>query len=301
MDKPSNTTESASATPFYIRRVTSLPEYQACQQIQREAWGIGPEGGVLYLPLMVAIQKNGGLVLGAFEPLGDGSEKLIGFVLGFVGRDDATRRYFHYSQIAGTLPQWQSTGVGFALKLAQRTEAMRQGYDLMRWTYDPLLGRNAYFNLVKLGAVSRQYLTNLYGPASNQLYGQLDTDRLLVDWELDSARVAERIAPVEQNAKPETLTQEYANLPALVKVEWLAASMPMVKEVKLDYTEPVLKLEIPADINRVRQHAASAATNWREQTRLLFTHYLAHDYYVADFLTWAGETGRQSAYILKKA
>ena len=56
-----------------------------------------------------------------------------------------------HSHMLATVPEWQSRGVGFALKLAQRAAALDAGFDDVRWTYDPLLARNAWFNLTKLG------------------------------------------------------------------------------------------------------------------------------------------------------
>ena len=73
---------------IYVRRVETIAEYQACQRIQRQVWGFGPEDTVMHLPLMIALQEYGGIVLGAFERKPDGSEEQIGFALGFTGKDE---------------------------------------------------------------------------------------------------------------------------------------------------------------------------------------------------------------------
>ncbi|MFN7927632.1 MAG: hypothetical protein U0Y68_06745 [Blastocatellia bacterium] len=54
------------------------------------------------------------------------------------------------------------------------------GLPLMVWTFDPVQSRNAYLNIVKLGAVVRKYKVNYYGNYSTStLHRGLDTDRLL--------------------------------------------------------------------------------------------------------------------------
>jgi predicted GNAT superfamily acetyltransferase len=75
----------------------------------------------------------------------------------------------------------------------------------MQWTFDPLQTRNAYFNLTKLGGISRRYISNLYGITSSPLHGGLPTDRLLIEWELTSERVRRTIAGEAPQRGAETL------------------------------------------------------------------------------------------------
>jgi predicted GNAT superfamily acetyltransferase len=287
---------------IYVRRIQTLAEYQACQDIHRQVWGFGPQDTVMHLPLMVALQEYGGLVLGAFERQNDGAEQQIGFALGFTGHDQPTGQYFHYSQIAAALSEWQNRGVGLALKMAQRREVLAQGYHLMRWAFDPLEARNAYFNLAKLGAVSRRYYTNMYGPGRGELFGQLDTDRLILDWELDSQHVQTRLNRAASNQKPTHPIADYQTIPALVEVEWLAENVPNVTTIDLHRTETRLKLEIPAHNRTVQKFSFQVSENWRNQTRALFQHYLTAGYYIADFfsLPAANQSNQQTFYLLQK-
>jgi predicted GNAT superfamily acetyltransferase len=75
-------------------------------------------------------------------------------------------------------------GVGFALKQAQRAWALERGATSMRWTFDPLVSRNARFNLVKLGAVAIGYAVDFYGPLDDGIDAGDETDRLTVEWAL---------------------------------------------------------------------------------------------------------------------
>ncbi len=91
-----------------------------------------------------------------------------------------------YSVIAAA--RRSDRGVGFALKQAQRACALERGTTSMMWTFDPLIRRNARFNLVKLGAVALDYAVNFYGPLNDGIDGQGDTDRLIATWSLTSPR-----------------------------------------------------------------------------------------------------------------
>ena len=85
--------------------------------------------------------------------------------------------------------QYQNCGLGFALKQTQRVDALRCGIRLMRWTFDPLMSKNAFFNLHRLGATARLYVHDFYGQLGSSLQGGLPTDRLLAEWPLESPRV----------------------------------------------------------------------------------------------------------------
>lgn len=61
---------------------------------------------------------------------------------------------------------------------------MRQHVSLITWTFDPLVRRNAHFNLAKLGAGPARYLPDFYGPMRDGINGAGDTDRLMVRWDL---------------------------------------------------------------------------------------------------------------------
>jgi predicted GNAT superfamily acetyltransferase len=90
-----------------------------------------------------------------------------------------------YSLIAGVLPGVKGQGIGLALKLAQRSWALQAGANHMTWTFDPLLRRNARFNITRLGARVTEYLVNFYGEISDGV-NDPETDRLAVAWDLSS-------------------------------------------------------------------------------------------------------------------
>jgi len=155
-------------------------------RLQREIWG---EADLEVEPstLFVVAAHTGGQVLGAFD-----GEKLVGYTLAVAGVRHGVP-YLH-SHMTGVLRDYRDHGVGRLLKLYQREEALGRGIRLIEWTFDPLEPRNAHFNLNRLGAISRQYLANLYGVTTSPLHRGMPTDRLVAEWMLDSPRVVAAVA-----------------------------------------------------------------------------------------------------------
>jgi predicted GNAT superfamily acetyltransferase len=172
---------------YTFRPCRSREELAACVTLQQKIWGYA-ENEVYPLRLFVNLARIGGHTLGAFTPRG----KLVGFVASLPawrGRE----RYFH-SLSLGVLPAHENRGVGRALKLAQRKEALRAGIDRIEWTFDPLKAKNAFFNLARLGAIVRRYLPDHYGPVRSRLQQGLPSDRLVAEWWLTSPRVRRALA-----------------------------------------------------------------------------------------------------------
>jgi len=169
-----------------VRRCESLSEFERCIELQREIWGEA-DLEVEPVTMFVVAAHVGGQVLGAFA-----AGRMIGYTLAVPGiRNGAP--YLH-SHMTGVLAEYRDRGVGRQLKLFQREEALGRGMRLIEWTFDPLETRNAHFNLNRLGAICRRYVPNLYGVTTSPLHLGLPTDRLVVEWRLDSARVLAALA-----------------------------------------------------------------------------------------------------------
>ena len=137
--------------------------------------------------MYVVASKIGGQALAAFV-----RGKMAGFVLAYPGIRDG-KPYLH-SHMAAVLPEFSDLGIGRKLKMAQREDALTRGISLVEWTFDPLQTKNAYFNICRLGAVARRYLTDVYGSTSSPLHAGLPTDRLVAEWHLESERVVNILA-----------------------------------------------------------------------------------------------------------
>ncbi len=273
-----------------IRPVHTQKEYRAVEQLQREAWGLA-EVEVVPHHLLVTAQKNGGLVLGAFELLPQGKEQMVGFVFGFVGLT-AKGEVKHCSHMAGVTPAYQGQNVGYRLKLAQRERVLAQGIDLVTWTFDPLESRNGRLNFHKLGAVCRTYLRDLYGAMRDGLNAGLPSDRFQVDWHIGSAHVARRLSG--KWAAPSLTALLETGVPILNRA--LPGPPPHPPQTTLPVAGERLLVQIPADFQAVKAADMDLARAWREQTRILFETAFARGYTVTDLLFEAG----QSAYLLEK-
>lgn len=149
----------------------------------RQVWG---EEQVPQDNLLRAFAHAGSTLLGA---IADG--RPVGVTLGFLGWAGGSHLHSHMTAV---LSDHQSSGVGYALKLWQRAVCLREGVTEIRWTYDPLVARNAYFNLSKLGAVVRSFHRDFYGAMDDVINAGDDSDRFEVSWWLESDRVQEALA-----------------------------------------------------------------------------------------------------------
>jgi chorismate synthase len=269
-----------------IRPLSSPDEYIACEKLQRQVWAMADDLEVVPLHLLVAVQRNGGLLLGAFA----GGE-LVGFVFGFPGYTEEGRAK-HCSHIMGVAPGYQSAGIGYRLKLAQRDFALAQGVDLVTWTYDPLESRNAYLNIHKLGAVSRTYVRDYYGPLTDGLSAGLPSDRLQVDWWIASARIGQRQRRAAVNPHAENVLQ-------VNEAGHTALGLLTPGALRLEAQAPVVEVEIPADYQAIKATDSDLALAWRQATREVFEFYFARGYSVVDFHSRLVEETRRGFYILQ--
>jgi predicted GNAT superfamily acetyltransferase len=165
-----------------IRSLSTLDQFERCVALQIEVWGYN-DGDTIPRRMFVVAQRIGGQVLGAFD-----GDTMIGFAMSLPGYRDGWS-YLH-SHMLAVLPEYRNAGIGRRLKLAQRDDASARGFELMEWTFDPLEIRNAHLNIARLGAISRRYQPDFYGPSTSPLQGGLPTDRLYAEWWLRSSRVA---------------------------------------------------------------------------------------------------------------
>lgn len=172
---------SGKSALIHIQPLCDLKHLDEAVAIQRTIWGYS-DLDMESRALLAVASRFAGQLLGAFD-----EDKLIGIALSFFSTS-GNEIHLHSHRV-GVLPNYQNHGVGRMLKLAQRNDALARGIRLIHWTFDPLMRRNAHFNLERLGGIARHYIPNLYGITSSPLHGGLPTDRLLIEWHLESPRV----------------------------------------------------------------------------------------------------------------
>lgn len=250
--------------PVEIRELRTIEEMVASETLQTRVWGMDtiPSPKDILIPT----QHEGGLLAGAFAPDGE----LVGMVFGFPTRDPSIQ----HSHILATLAEWRGQGIGARLKWFQRDWCLERGITLVRWTVDPLRAANAALNIGHLGGVASTYFLDYYG-AMTGIDAGAPTDRLLVEWRLNSERVAQAYGRRGERAPDDAGANhcETAN--------------PRVGERSGD---PVLHLDclcirvcLPGDFVSLAKTDPPLALDWRLKTRAVFQHYFAQGYCITGF------------------
>lgn len=261
-----------------IKPLTTLEEINQIPELEKAIWETTPDESV---PphVLLTIAVNGGVLLGAFE-----DEKLIGYTLGWLGirqADEvrpAAENLKLVSHMAGVLREYRDRRIGNRLKLAQREWALARKLELVTWTYDPLESRNANLNIRQLGTTCTTYLRDHYGELADRINTGLATDRFKVDWWIAHRHVVDRLAKL--SPADTLITGAQLLNPARIGADELLYPC----ETPLEITGPRLLVEIPPNIQIIRQTDLGLAAAWRSQTRELFEKAFAAGYQVVDFI-----------------
>jgi predicted GNAT superfamily acetyltransferase len=265
--------EAVPAQPeLEVRELESVAELRLLEAAFTEIWrrdGAPP----ISSELMRALAHSGNYVAGAFL-----QGRLVAGCLGFLGRPPGGQVRLH-SHVLGVLPSSQERGAGYALKQHQRRWALERGIREITWTFDPLVRRNAYFNISKLGADVREYHLDFYGSMGDGINGDDASDRVLAVWKLDSERVLQAAAG---NA-PEPDLERLRAAGARVSLAEAPDGSPLVG----DAASVVLLCQTPADIVALRQASPELAGAWRRTLRQALGGAL-HDGYATTGMTRTG-------------
>jgi predicted GNAT superfamily acetyltransferase len=281
--------------PWIIKIIDHIEEMQQVEQIQRQVWNES-ETDIVPAHLLNSAIHNGGLLIGAYV-----EHELVGFVFGFPGvypTPDGPRLK-HYSSMLGVRPDFSGQGLGFVLKRAQWQMVRHQGIDRITWTYDPLLSRNAWLNITRLGAVCNTYRQNFYGTMEDDLNRGLPSDRFDVDWWVNSHRVNLRLS--RRRRKYLDLSHFISSgAPILNPTEMDSSGFPQPVtpiQLKLGVDQPIVLVEIPTDFQAMKVHDLKLALNWRMHSRQIFMELFEAGYIVTD-LVRTHATPFQSYYVL---
>lgn len=285
--------DSAAKASLTIRPVAEIDEFHACEQLQRDSWSFDSDLDVVPLTQLVAAQKAGGVVLGAF----DHANKMRGFCYGFLGLGE-DGGLLHYSHMTAVDPELRGGGIGALLKWAQRDAVLAQGIDRMIWTFDPLESLNAYFNFAKLGVVADTYWENLYGDTGSALHRGTPTDRFKVEWRLASERVQRRSRGVGSHVA-ERLAERPDLYPCVLAAQDGPEGIELPGEPDVESEEQRLVCEIPESIQGIKKVRPQAAIDWRLATRRVMRHYLGAGWKVRECVRTRSEP-RRTLYLLDR-
>ena len=239
-----------------IRLLDTVSEFEAASRLVGHIWS--DEDPKAPAALLRALAHAGNFVAGAFS-----EAELVGVSIAFFGQDGD---HFHlHSHITGVDPRRQNKSLGFALKQFQRSWALARGTSSIRWTADPLVRRNLYFNLCKLGATIVDYYPDFYGPLLDGVNGDGASDRVLLHWDLASPRAVEAAEqpPLEAVLRP-----------GAVVVSPGSDGFPVATPSRAD----TLLVSIPDDIVSLRSSDPGQADAWREAVRVAVGSAVADGY-----------------------
>lgn len=236
------------AVETVVRELEGMDELQVAVEVFRSIWGFDGDGGPINAELMRAFALAGGYIAGAF--VGD---EMIGASVGFMGYRDG-HAHLH-SHISGVAADHQSRNVGLAMKQHQRDWCLARGVDTIEWTFDPLIRRNAFFNLVKLGATVVDFQPDFYGAMPDAINAGDPTDRAVARWDLkatskDRDRDGDAILRADDGGQPVTSTSD----------------------------ADVLRAWVPEDSVSLRQTDPAAGLAWRLALRETFGAAVANGY-----------------------
>lgn len=247
-----------------VRPLRTNAEYRACVTLQKATWG-AEFGELVPLALLKVGQRIGGVTAGAFN----GGGRMLGFVFGLTGIGEGGR-LVHWSDMLAVRKEARNLGIGRRLKEFQRDSIRARGVETIYWTFDPLVSRNAHLNLNRLGAQVIEYIPDMYGDSESHLHRGLGTDRFVVAWRIANPDGRPPVNPVTVRHTPVVNS-------AMGDGGRLAGN-----GVPLD-SAPVVRVQVPADIQTIQVASLETAALWRTSTREAFLKLFERGYRVTGF------------------
>lgn len=209
----------ARSRAIEIRALDHMHEFAQCVELQRQVWGFD-DSDLVPARMFAVARKIGGQVFGAWD-----GDRLVGYALALPG--DRNGHLYLHSHMLAVLAEYRNAGLGRLLKLRQRDDAIARGIDLMEWTFDPLEIKNAYFNIERLGAITRRYVPNQYGFTSSRLQAGLPSDRLVAEWWMRSQRVERAL----RGDRPGLTVAQRVEVPAEI-YDWKTSGDPRAADTQ---------------------------------------------------------------------
>jgi predicted GNAT superfamily acetyltransferase len=243
-------------------------EIRAASALFSTVWGTANTDAHIPPDLLRALTHAGNYAAGAYA-----GDELVGAVVGFLGRD-GDGPYLH-SHILGVAGAARGANIGFALKLHQRAWALDAGLRKITWTFDPLVRRNAYFNLNKLGAHADAYHERFYGSMTDGINAGDESDRLLVVWQLDADSVTRAAGDDRHEPNLDSLRASGATSALCATSGGDPETAKVVGDVVLCAT--------PEDAIAIRRGDPDLALRWRRALRDTLGGALSDGYSVSGF------------------
>ncbi|HYN74156.1 MAG TPA: hypothetical protein VES60_16790 [Nakamurella sp.] len=245
-----------------IRPLETLEQMQQACVVLDRVWEIPPgQTSEIQPHLLRALGHGGNYLVGAYQPSG----LMVGASVAFFTEPLGAAMHSH---ITGVLPGATGRGVGAALKWHQRQWAMERGLTRITWTFDPLIARNSFFNLTRLGARPETYFVDFYGVMHDGPNRGQPTDRMQVGWDLSAVSTIQgQAAALDGSAAddgPDVSSWTRAGAVTLLSAG--RAGEPVRGRV----AGPEVTLAVigvPRDIEQIRRSDPALALSWRYALR----------------------------------
>ncbi|WP_344972744.1 GNAT family N-acetyltransferase [Streptosporangium fragile] len=226
-----------------VRELCSIGEFEDVVRLFDGIWHPSPGSAPVTVEILRALSHAGNYVTGAYR-----DDRMVGASVGFLAAPAGRVLHSHVTGAAA------GHGIGFALKLHQRTWALARGLEHITWTYDPLVRRNAHFNLAKLGARPEEYLPSFYGTMDDAINAGDESDRVLAVWRLSEPHVlaAVRGEPYRVEIPPDAVA---------------GLSDDDGRPVPGRTCARTVLVAVPPDIEALRRADPGAARSWRHAVR----------------------------------
>jgi len=275
--------------PITFKQLKTLEDLNPCASLQEAVWKFN-KSDIIPPRFMLVVHKHGGFAMGAFD-----GDLMIGFVFGVAAIHYG--RPSQHSHMLAVLPEYRDHNIGFKLKVAQSENALNRNIDLITWAFDPLQSRNAHLNINKLGVITCSYDINLYGEeTSSKLHSGLGTDRLLAEWWLAS----DKVKSIIDEHTHDTVKIPHAKGININRADRDDQGLLVPEEPNLSLTDDVLLLEIPDDIDKMKDSNIQAAQRWRELIQKAFLNYFDAGYYVNSLQVEREGDTRRTYYVLER-
>ena len=271
-------TTSGPALAVDVRTLHRIEDLAVAEALFAATWPGQPPASAA---LLRAIEHAGGYVAGAYRCSDDESgtaSEMVGAAAGFLAAHPGPALHSH---VAAVTPAARGMGVGHAIKNHQRAWAAEHRLAAVTWTFDPLVRRNAWFNIAKLGAGVEEYLVDFYGPMDDGINDGDASDRLLAVWHTPPPSTRDHAIPADHAIRVDHVTTPSRDRHGLhdheqgarddTRMRGAVAALdevggrPAVRETP--DRAPLVAVATPPDVETLRRTDPALARRWRVAVR----------------------------------
>ncbi len=265
-----------------VERLRTLDDLAACERLQRRVLGEHASASILSTPALRVVAESGGLLLGAWS---EGARELVGAVVDLSTTWEGFSALFSHAFVVAR--EVRRRGIGSSLRAAERRLAQDAGIEVIRVWLDPLRSQESYILWNKAGAIGTAYERNLFGELSDGANRGLATDRICVEWWLRSPRT---LALLEEGRPASYARVGLHEMVVATRTTTLPSGQRALAEVTPTSDAPHVLVEIPVDIDFVRDEDPEEARRWRVGTREVFERLLGTGYLLVGLVHEGGRS-----------